>query len=131
MDLRFYTPWTGATRRRGEERILTHNLSQKFSRRGYLCRTKFRCAYKIISMHVEDTTSCPLHRHLNGALVSDQLSNRPALMVAGAFGCLWPSVKADRRDEGLLGDDDSHPYRRDLHGREIHIQSGDLNRWIC
>ena len=44
------------------------------------------------------------YRHLNGALVSDQLGNRPALMVAGATGCLWPSVKADRRDEGLLGD---------------------------
>ena len=42
-------------------------------------------------------------RHLNGALLSDQVSNRPALMVAGASGCLWPPVKADRRDEGLLG----------------------------
>jgi hypothetical protein len=25
-------------------------------------------------------------------------------MVTGAMGCLWPPVKADKRDEGLLGE---------------------------
>ena len=37
-------------------------------------------------------------------MVSELLCNRPAVMVAGASGCLWPPVRAERRDEGLLGE---------------------------
>ncbi len=47
---------------------------------------------------------CPT-RHLNGAVVSELISSRPALMVTGAWGCLWPPVKTERRDEGLLGEE--------------------------
>ena len=59
--------------------------------------------WKFVEWSLVASPSTP-HRHLNGAVVSEQLCNRPALMVTGATGCLWPPVKADKRDESMLGE---------------------------
>ncbi len=43
-------------------------------------------------------------RHLNGAVLSEVVTSRPALVVAGASGCMAPSVNMLKRDTELLGE---------------------------